>query len=117
MKYCSASEKNTKLLAPTARPLTVGFLPPSWVCGDVGTSAKGLAALTQKATVAESPRRRSPSVDQLALARRGQVRRTREILMGGGQWPVLALGELAVNGGGSMVTGSWSTLVGVRCLE
>lgn len=81
-KYCSASEKNTGLLAPTARPLTVGFLLPSRVCGDVGTSAKGLAALTQKATAAESPGRRSPSVDQLAIAGRGQGKCAREILMG-----------------------------------
>lgn len=78
----STFEKNTGRLAPTAWPLTVGFLPPSWVCGDVGTSAKGLAALTQKATVAESLGRRRPSVDQLALAGMGQGRCAKEILTG-----------------------------------
>lgn len=104
MKYFSASEKNTGRLAPTARPLTVGFLPPSWVCGDVGRSGKGLAVLTQKATVAESPGRRSPSVDQLALAGRGRRRCAKEIQ----QWPVLDLGELAVNRGPA----AWSQVHG-----
>lgn len=53
MKFSSVSEENPGLLAPPAHHLTVGLLPHSWVCGDVGTSdlesdwdtGKGLVAL------------------------------------------------------------------------